>query len=382
MSQENRQDLTRMIKSAFFDLFDCLIYANRAEDCRKDLESMKAGYTDRKKRVDELQSQLISLLTAYSQEEKSAFFQGIKETLMNFISSSLEDFKNKITPGNSDQINAKQEEMNAYMSKSLRSAEIFLSRNYLPVTDSGISLKFVSGANDCRYRATSPKELEYEFLLDNSEIEFMKTRIFPSSFQKGIRVPVRLGKSWMSKDPVPDFEKLDEYYISSANLSSGDLFIRLSHEEAGSEIMIHQTNTDSNTFLEVEYQDAMGKISVTSEPALNSNLEREGILVICRQIRNTLKLLEDKKLRLTALSVRGSNLLETRNFEPLIIAVFEILGPFIKNTITEILSGAKIGEGDFTLTRDVIVDRLKLVPGVSSAVSSLIGASGITDGVN
>jgi hypothetical protein len=146
--------------------------------------------------------------------------------------------------------------------------------------------------------------------------------------------------------------------------------------------MIHQTNTDSNAFLEVEYQDDMGKISVTSEPALNSNLEREGILVICRQIRNTLKLLEDKKLRLTALSVRGINLLETRNFEPLVIVAFEILGPSIKNTIAEVLAGAKIGEGDFVLTRDVIVDRLKLVPGVSSAVSSLIGAPGITDGVS
>ena len=92
----------------------------------------------------------------------------------------------------------------------------------------------------------------------------------------------------MSKDPVPDFERLDEYYISSSNLSSGDLFIKLTHDEAGSEIRIHQTNADVSSFLEVEYQDSLGKVSVTSEPALNGNLERDGILTICRQMRNSL----------------------------------------------------------------------------------------------
>lgn len=382
MSQDNGQYLAKVLKSAFFDLIDSLIYANRAEDSKKDLESLKAGYTDRKKKVDVLQSELLNLLNAYSQEEKSTFFQGIKETLMNFISSSLDDFKNKITPSNTEQINAKQEEMNSFIAKSVRSAEIFLSRNYIPVNDSIISMKFASGANDCRYRATCPKELEFEFLLDNSEIEFTKTRVYPSIFQKGIRIPVRLGKSWMSKDPVPDFEKLDEYYISSATLSSQDLFIRLSHEEAGSEIMIHQTSTDSNTFLEIEYHDDLGKVSVTSEPALNSNLEREGVLLICRQIRNTLKTLEERKLRLLSLSIRGLGLLETRNFEPLVMTVFEILAPNIKKPIANILSGEKIGDGDVTITRDIIVERLKLVPGISSAIATLLDAPGLTDGIN
>jgi hypothetical protein len=381
MPDQVNDESLRVLRSVFYDLFDSVIYARRASDASKDLEGLRAGENDRKKRVDQLQSDLVGLINVYSQEEKSAFFQGIRETLMKFISATLDDFKKKIAPSNSDQITAKEEEVKAYRAKSVRAIEVFLSRNYIPVNDSEVSLKFQNGGYECRYRANCPKDLEYEFLLDTSEVEFLRSRLFPSSFQKGIRVPVRLGKSWMSKDPVPDFERLDEYYISSSNLSSGDLFIKLTHDEAGSEIRIHQTNADVSSFLEVEYQDSLGKVSVTSEPALNGNLERDGILTICRQMRNSLEMLKEKKLRISSLVLRETNVLETQNYSSLITTIVEILLPSIKDAFAAVISGSLKPSDQQIISKDQILDRLKFVPDIAPAITAMFGFQGLLDGM-
>ena len=381
MTDQVNDESLRVLRSVFYDLFDSVIYARRASDASKDLESLRAGENDRKKRVDQLQSDLVGLINVYSQEEKSAFFQGIKETLMKFISATLDDFKKKIAPSNSDQIAAKEEEVKAYRAKGIRAIEVFLSRNYIPVNYSEVSLKFQNGGYECRYRANCPKDLEYEFLLDTSEVEFLRSRLFPSSFQKGIRVPVRLGKSWMSKDPVPDFERLDEYYISSSNLSSGDLFIKLTHDEAGSEIRIHQTNADVSSFLEVEYQDSLGKVSITSEPALNGNLERDGILTICRQMRNSLEMLKEKKLRISSLVLRETNVLETQNYSSMITTIVEILLPAIKEAFATVITGSLKPADQQIISKDQILDRLKLVPDIAPAITAMLGFQGLLDGM-
>src|SRR5579875_2958657 len=268
MVETDRPGRGRLLKYALTDLVDSFVNAQRAKDCEADLNAIKEKREEKIKKADHLKNSLIRLIDEFNQQEKIDSFSMYRETLISFISVTIDDFRKKITPEVTQEEKSKQEELDSYRAKSIRGIESFLSRDLLPVLDSEISLKYLNGGYEARYRCTSQQSLEYEFLLNAGEVEFLRTRLELGSLMKGIRMPVRLGKSWMSKDVVVDYEKLDEFYLVSASMSNGDLFVKLRREETDSEIKIHQTITEAALFMDIEYKDPVQAVSVTSEPAL------------------------------------------------------------------------------------------------------------------
>ncbi|MEM0158555.1 MAG: hypothetical protein QXV22_04835 [Thermoplasmataceae archaeon] len=382
MVERERSGQLKLLKYALTELVDSFVNSQRARDCDADLNAIRSKREDKIKKADDLKNSLIRQIEEFHQNEKIESFNMYRETMISFISSTMDDFKKKITPEVTQEERNKQEELDSYRAKSVRGIESFLSRDLLPVIDSEVSLRYVNGGYEAKYRCTSQQTLEYEFLLNTGEVEFLKNRLEMGALMRGIKLPVRLGKSWMSKDVVVDFEKLDDFYLSSASLSNADLFVKLRRDDTDSEIKIHHTATEANTFMDIDYKDPVQAISITSEPALNSKLDRETINAVLKQIKTTLVFLKGHKLRILRVSLRDNDVLKDMSIGDLIIAIFDILSPSMKDEMYAILNAAsgieQVNDGNI-ITKDFVLERLKLLGDISIPILSMLDATGLAD---
>ncbi|EQB71443.1 MAG: hypothetical protein AMDU1_APLC00026G0006 [Thermoplasmatales archaeon A-plasma] len=196
---------------------------------------------------------------------------------------------------------------------------------------------------------------------------------------KGIKLPARIGKTWVSKDPVVDLKKLDHYFLSSAVLSPTNLVLTFSNDETDSSYTFHSSVSEDSHFLEIEYRDQMQTVNITSQPAMNSAVNRDVLISLISQIRVAMLYLRDHKLRLSRLILREIDILATMKVTDLFYTILEILSPLITQEVTGVLgSTQEIDDSDQGgLTRNFIYQRLSLLGDRSKTEASVHGDSGV-----
>ena len=157
--------------------------------------------------------------------------------------------------------------------KAKRSLESYLAATPLPVTDEEISLELSEGSYSARAEYTCQGEIEYEFLLNTPRSPYFRSEFKFSGVRKGLKLPVRLGKTWLRKDPVPDFEKLDDYALTNARASKNHLDATFVNNETRSTVGLIFSRSGNDSFMTIEYSDDKGKVDVTGEVALSKHLD-------------------------------------------------------------------------------------------------------------
>lgn len=384
METRNRSENGRLIRQVLTELVDAVINSDHAADCSKelvDLENRKEESIKRERRIAE---DIAGILDSYQKEENIDYFKMYRDSIVDYVRATLQAFEEKLVPALNADIDAKRQEQNAYRAKSVKAIEAFLSREPLPVVEWEIRLKYVDGGYEVRYMCTSQKDLEYEFLLNASEVEFLKSKMEADTLVKGIKLPARMGKTWVSKEPVIDFERLDHYFLSSAILSPTNLVITFVNDETSSEYRFHSSVSEDSSFLEIEYSDQLQTVNVTSQPAMNSYINREGLSSLLSQIRVALLYLRDHKLRLSRLTLRDVDVISTMKVTDFFYTVLEILSPQLTvETAAVLASGDESSEQEQGLvSRNFITQRLSLLGDRSETVSSLLGIPGFMDSLS
>ncbi len=358
-----------------------MLSSDRAADCNLELVVLINRKNESIKRERRIADDVASALDSYIREENIDLFKTYRDSILDFTRATLQAFEEKLVPLLDRDIDSKQQEMNSYRAKSIKAMEAFLSREPLPLLEWEIRLRYVEGGYEVRYVCTSQKDLVYEFLLNASEVEFLKTKLEAETLVKGIKLPARMGKTWVSKDPVIDFEKLDHYYLSSAILSSTNLVITFASDEVGSSYMFHSSVSDDSSFLEIEYKDQMQSVNITSQPAMNSALNRDALMSLLGQIRVALLYLRDHKLRLSRLTLRDVDIISTMKVPDFFLTVLEILAPALSPEIASILNPTEVtvDQEHVAVTRDFLIQRLTLLGDRVETVSALIGVPGLLD---
>ncbi|MGH9917826.1 MAG: hypothetical protein ACRD6W_02975, partial [Nitrososphaerales archaeon] len=140
-----------------------------------------------------------------------------------FTALAISQTKDRVKAKLESTLNDMQSESRSEELKAKRSLESYLAVTPLPVTDEAVSL----GLSDSSYSAQSeykcPGEIEYEFLLNTAGSQQFRGEFTFAGVRKGVKLPVRLGKTWLRKEPVPDFEKLDDYALARARASKNHL---------------------------------------------------------------------------------------------------------------------------------------------------------------
>lgn len=381
MPENSNPDVPRLLKQVFTELEEAVLNADRASGCKvelQDLQARKEGHLKREKRIlDDVRA----VLDTYIREENFEAFRMYYDSILGYVGSSLETYEATLSDYLSRDIAKKEEEIESYRVKSVRSLETFLSRDPMDPIETEINVKYQEGGYEARYKAVCQKEVEYEFILNASEVEFLKNRLEGSVLVKGIKLPVRFAKAWVSKDPVLDYEKLDDYFMSQASISDNQLFVTFTNDETGSEFKFHSSVSDGAAFLEVDYKDSLQSVSLTTQPALNSNLNRDSLNELMNHIRTALWFLKDHKLRLVKISLRSVDVISNLKVTDLFYSILEILSQKISPELAKAIAetGTESHGDEKPLNREFVASRLAMLGDRAQTVSAILGIPGFAD---
>jgi hypothetical protein len=386
MAQSDMQEemeYARTLYYALTDLLDAISYSDRAMEDQKELEEFNNQIKARMDRVDRIKDDISKLLKNFQGESGSTGFQEYADQLLEFTGVLLGRYKDKVSK---DIASNQQEIVNSVesdRSKATKSAEAFLARDPIPVNERNFSVKFTEGAYDARIKNRCPRDIYYEFAANTKNSDLLKSQLYFAALSKGYKIPVRTAETWISKDPAVDYERMDRYYLDSAELTKQNLSVVFVDPEKESQFRIVLSRADSSIFLDVEYSDKLQKVDVTSQPALNNKLESGELTSIMDSLTRSIADLQEKKLKLLKLTLRDADVLTKMNYFDLIITIFGIIEEDVSHLITRILSGEKITiSGNDVLDSEFMKDKLAMFEERAREVAAAIGMNGIMDRIN
>ncbi len=386
MAQSDMQEemeYARTLYYALTDLLDAISYSDRAMEDQKDLEEFNNQIKARMDRVDRIKDDISKLLKTFQEESGSTGFQEYADQLLEFTGVLLGRYKDKVSK---DIASNQQEIVNSVesdRSKATKSAEAFLARDPIPVNERNFSIKFAEGAYDVRIKNRCPRDIYYEFAANTKNSDLLKSQLYFAALSKGYKIPVRTAETWISKDPAVDYERMDRYYLDSAELTKQNLSVIFVDPEKESQFRIVLSRADSSIFLDVEYSDKLQKVDVTSQPALNNKLESGELTSIMDRLTRSIADLQEKKLKLLKLNLRDNDVLTKMNYFDLIITIFGIIEEDVSNLITRLLAGEKITiSGNDVLDSEFMKDKLAMFEERAKEVAAAIGMNGIMDRIN
>lgn len=349
-------------KGILSDLFDAIIYSRRSADKKDDAEKVQKELSTKLTRTDELFQSISRLLKQYMDEIGLENLKENLDTITSFSATALDQVKsklNRVFSNKSDEISG---EIESGRTLALKALESFVSGNYFQVRERGIILKMVEGGYEARAKYLCDGGIEYDFSLNAKNVEIFRDVLLFSSLIKSFRIPVGTAGSWISKEPAIDYEKLDRYAMASAELSGNNLICNFSDTSKKSNFKFIYSDDSKSSTLSVDYSDPSKQVDVTSQPALNKNLDFESLESAMKGIFEAIHSLELHRLRLLKLSVGDTDILASADYVKFLQTILEISG----RDYTEFFSGVLKNEFQITddlekagITKDYVASRIK-----------------------
>jgi len=349
-------------KGILSNLFDAISYSRRSADKRDDSEKLQKEMGAKLARSDELFQSINRMIKQYYEEIGIDTIKENLDSISGFANASLDQVKTKINKAYSSKIKEIGEEIESNRTLSVKALEAFVSGNYLPVRENSIILKSVEGGYEARAKYLSDGGIEYDFSLNAKNLDIFRDTLFFSSLIKAFRIPVGTAGTWISKEPVVDYEKTDRYVMTSAELSGDNLICNFGDDSKQSSFKFIFSKGINAPSLSVDYTDPGKQVDITSQPALNKNLDTDSLSEALKRVMTSMKSLESHKLRLLKLSVGDDDILSSTNYVKFLKSVIEIAGPEFKSVFQKILESDFASPPEFEkigITKDYISSRLK-----------------------
>ena len=349
-------------KGILSNLFDAISYSRRSADKKDDSEKLLKEMGAKLSRSDELLQSITRMIKQYYEEIGLDAVKESLDSIISFTNASLDQVKTKINKAYSSKIKEIGEETESNRTLSIKALEAFVSGNYLPVRESSIILKSVEGGYDARAKYLSDGGIEYDFSLNAKNLDIFRDTLFFSSLIKAFRIPVGTAGTWISKEPVVDYEKTDRYVMASAELSGDNLICNFGDDSKQSNFKFIFSKGGNAPSLSVDYVDPGKQVDITTQPALNKNLDTDSLAAALNRVMSSMKSLEFHKLRLLKLSVGDDDILSSTNYVKFMKSVIEIAGPDFKSIFQKILESDFTSSPEFEkngITKDYISSRIK-----------------------
>lgn len=237
--------------------------------------------------------------------------ENLSRRISEFVSLAIQQTKERVEAKLETTMEDLESESRSEELKAKRSLESYLASTPLPVTDEEVSLELSDSSYSAKAEYTCPGEIEYEFLLNTARSQLFRSEFMFSGIRKGVKLPVRLGKTWLRKEPVPDFEKLDDYALSRAKASKNHLEATFVNHGTSSEVDLVFSRSANESFVTIEYSDVRGKVDVTGEAALSKYLDLQSMKGAIGGLLDAVIELRKDKLQLGKLESSGEDVLAT-----------------------------------------------------------------------
>ncbi|MHB1440590.1 MAG: hypothetical protein ACYCSO_05965 [Cuniculiplasma sp.] len=345
-----------MFKAFYQYLLDAVISKNECENLKNSQDGLKGKVPQITAEVDNLQVELEKNLANFKAKTVSGLFEETEKELKSLISISLEKYKKKLTEDYKNRIGDLEVTINAAKTNSMKNIQAFLSMDFLKIIDSNIFVKWIDGVYDSTVRYTAESGIEYDFSLNSRSVDLFRESLKFGSLEKGVKIPINSASNWAGKEAQVDYEKIDKFFMSSASINKGNLFVEFTDTESNSKVTFVMSRGNENSFLSIEYKDDDQTVDVTSVPALHNVLEVDKIQTPLDRIYGTLKELETSKTKLIRLVVDGNDILSSGSFRKLALKIIELKKDILKDYLENIKSNQKNDK----ITVENLKEKLKL----------------------
>ncbi|MDG6928985.1 MAG: hypothetical protein JRN39_02960 [Nitrososphaerota archaeon] len=355
-------DVLRLILT---NLVDAVRYSeNAAEAERKAKETREKG----QKQLYELDglatdiSQAFDNMTEVPEERKQELFKNV----MAFASIAIEQTRSSLAKKLAKEAEDLEQTSVAEKTRFFKSLESFFAASPLPVLDRTVNLKFSGGAYSAVSRYRCEGAIEYEFTLNTSDTRLFRREFLLAAFRKDLKLPVRLSKTWLRKEQVPDYERLDQYVLVKAEAATNHLMATFTDPKTEATVDVVYSRSGNESFITAEYSDPQGKVLITSEPLLSKHLDLAALKGALNQLLRSVLELESRKLGLTRLYADDQDALHQVDSVYLLRKVLKVVAPEGKIS-DEALRGLDV---------DILKERIRVL---GSRGGVLVEALGLRD---
>ncbi len=374
MATKDQEKNIVILKGLFGELIDSVTFSDEYASCLNEyttLTEKKENYTTNEKKLyDDLQK----LLDNYYKKEKLELFLPYKQKLNDFLNTTLNDYLSSLISNINKEISDKQRECDAYVQKVKTNLQSFLMNDPFNSVSSEIACQILDGKYNATQTVTCNNNIAYKFSLDTSEVEFLRSKASGSKLSKGLKIPVRAGKKWLSSKMALDFEKFDPYFLNRAVLTSDLLTLEFKNDELASSLTFETTQSGKRK-TSVFYKDEVQNIEITANQDLLSGLNQEAVNSISNQLEIALNFLAKYRTSLLSLTVKNVEMLTSMKIFDFLYAASQNLSKQLGPLIVGILSGSEVVEGEQSeaVTKDYINKRLSLLGTRSTLLKPLLG---------
>ena len=272
-----QQDLqnSRALKQSFTSLIDAMRFAFHKEQLQGKIQEMETSSKKGLEDLEALNGKIESLVKGLSDEIPQDSLEELSSQISGFSHLSIEQTKAKVEQKDQAQFSEVRSQLDSEVTKTRQSIEAFIATTPFMILDKVLSVKLVDGAYEAKGVYRCSDDLQYEFSYDTKKSRVFSKEFRLSTFEKDFRVPISLGKNWLRRDQVPDYERIDQYALTSAESSETNLIVVFKHLEKESRLKVVYSKHDSHSSLSIVYSDSQRTVDITATPSLNRFLDSE-----------------------------------------------------------------------------------------------------------
>jgi hypothetical protein len=272
----SQADKNRLLRQSFSMLVDSIRDAQRMSGTEARLQEIEDTNEEQLSALEKLQVEISRVVLSFQDPLGKELTDSVEKQVTSLSTVSIELAKRKIQEKHSLELKENQRALDTEKTKTFKSVEAFLAIPPFIVLERTISVTLLGGVYVAVARYSCADNIQFDFSLDcNKNPALDKKFRAPSSPEEKVKIPIVLGKSFLKKEPSADYEDLDSYVLSSAEVTDISLTAALHNAGKSSTIKIIDSKRDSLATLTVEYSTPDTKITVTSEPTLIKFLNTE-----------------------------------------------------------------------------------------------------------
>ncbi len=346
----------------FTELVDAVRFSQNWRRILEEQQEMKEGAAKQIEALDSLKSEISQALEDVKLDPEAS--KALSNKVNEFAALAIQQAKERIDAKLKVELERSSSQSASEELKAKKSLESYLASAPLPVIDEQVTVALSNGSYSAMAEYRCAGEIEYEFLLNTGVSKLLRGELTFAELQKGVRLPVRLGKAWLRKEPVPDFEKLDGYSLSKARASKNHLTATFVSHETHGQVDLVFSRSGSDSFVTVEYSGDGLKVDVTGEPGLSKHIDLVSVKNAAGNLTDAIVDLKRQKLRLTKLKAGEED----------ILAMLDCLG-FAKRAVGVIIQSKESMAEIRKIDPKLALERLKLL---GPSGSTLIGTLGLS----
>jgi hypothetical protein len=351
-----QRESKRNLKQAFSNLIDTMRDAQHLRESEEKIREIEETNKRQIASLDRLKQDFTDVILSHQDTLGKELAGSLDQQVSGVIVVAVDLARKKIGGKYSTELKDNQLLLESERKKTFKSLEAFLATVPFFLLDESINLKLLGGAYSANAKYNCEGNIQFEFSLDCKRSAVLNKGFKLTSPEGEIKIPLSLGKSWLKKEPSPDYEGLDRYVLSFAEVTGPHLVSTYECPEKSSKISMTRSKRDTNASLTVEYQSPEAKINVTSEPALNKFLNSERIDKSLEALRQSILELENYKINLAKLisdgvGVFGEGKLDLSQF---LAKAWGIIEPQVEAALKE---GGSVGEGNAAPYREEVIDQ-------------------------